>query len=226
MSNITNIITENIAALKSDINKACKYAGVAEAHPRLIAVSKRQDPDRIIAALDAGLRIFGENQVQEAASRWPELMKSYQGITLHLIGGLQSNKVPQAVALFDVIESVDREKIARFIARECKKQGRRPEIFIQVNTGEEDQKGGVLPDALDSLVKCVRDELSLPLVGLMCIPPADDDPAMHFALMKKLAKRHGLEHLSMGMSSDFALAASMGATDIRVGTAIFGERNS
>lgn len=226
MSNITNIITENIAALKSDIKKACKYAGVTEAHPNLIAVSKRQEPDRIIAALDAGLRIFGENQVQEAAGRWPELRKNYDGITLHLIGGLQSNKASQAVALFDVIESVDREKIARSIARECEKQDRHPEIFIQVNTGEENQKGGVLPADLDSLVKCVRDELSLPLVGLMCIPPADDDPAMHFALMKKLARRHGLERLSMGMSSDFALAASMGATDIRVGTAIFGERHS
>lgn len=224
MSNITNTITENITLLESDIKKACKYAGVDDAHPKIIAVSKRQDPNRITEALNAGLRIFGENQVQEASQRWPELRSQYDGIELHLIGGLQSNKTAEAVALFDVIESVDREKIARSIARECQKQDRHPDIYIQVNTGEEPQKGGVLPTDLDSLVQCVRDELSLPLVGLMAIPPTDDDPAMHFALLKKLSKRHNLERLSMGMSSDFALAASMGATDIRVGTAIFGDR--
>lgn len=161
MSNITHTITENIANLENEIKKACQYAGVAEAHPRLIAVSKRQDPDRIIEALDAGLRIFGENQVQEASDRWPELRLKYEGIILDLLGGLQSNKAAQAVALFDTIQSIDREKIAHSIARECEKQDRHPEIFIQVNTGEEPQKGGVLPDALDSLVKCVRDELSL-----------------------------------------------------------------
>ncbi len=225
MSNITKTITDNIAFIKDEIRQACNYAGVDEAQPNLIAVSKRQEPDRIIAALDAGLRIFGENLVQEASDRWPELKRRYNDIKLHLIGGLQSNKTANAVALFDVIETIDREKIARSIARECEKQDRHPEIFIQVNTGEEPQKGGVLPADLDSLVKYVRDELSLPLVGLMCIPPEGDDPAMHFALMKKLAKRHKLERLSMGMSSDFALAASMGATDIRVGTAIFGERS-
>lgn len=224
MSNITNTITDNIALLKGEIKKACKYAGVDEAHPKIIAVSKRQDPSRITEALDAGVRIFGENQVQEASQRWPELQTKYEGLELHLIGGLQSNKTAQAVALFDVIESVDREKIARSIARECQKQDRHPDIYIQVNTGEEPQKGGVLPSDLESLIQCVRDELSLPLVGLMAIPPTDDDPAMHFALLKKLAKRHNLERLSMGMSSDFALAASMGATDIRVGTAIFGDR--
>ena len=218
-------IAQNVAAIQKDTQQACKYAVVDEAHPRLIAVSKRQSADRIEAALEAGLRIFGENQVQEAMERWPDLQDKYDGIQLHLIGGLQSNKTAQAVALFDVIESVDREKIARTIAKECEKQDRHIEIFIQVNTGCEPQKGGVLPTDLDVLVKYVRDDLKLPLVGLMCIPPADDDSAMHFALMKKLAKRHGLKRLSMGMSSDFALAASMGATDIRVGTAIFGERS-
>ena len=217
-------VTENVAHIKSAIEKACKYAGKKRGQPRLVAVSKRQTRERISDALESGLRIFGENQVQEASERWPDLKLKYDGVELHLIGGLQSNKTSNAVALFDVIESVDREKIARSIAKECKKQDRHPEIFIQVNTGEEPQKGGVLPTDLESLVHLVRDELALPLVGLMCIPPADDDPAMHFALMKKLAKRHQLERLSMGMSSDYALAASMGATDIRVGTAIFGER--
>lgn len=217
-------IAENISEITSEIKKACAYAGVATATPRLIAVSKRQSEDRIIDALEAGLHIFGENQVQEASSRWPDLRQKYDDIELHLIGGLQSNKTAQAVALFDVIHTIDRPKIARAIARECDKQDKRPDLFIQVNTGKEDQKGGVMPEDLEELVRLCREELSLPLVGLMCIPPAGDDPAMHFALMKKLARRHGLERLSMGMSSDYALAASMGATDIRVGTAIFGER--
>ncbi len=224
-SKMMSNIAENITALQIEIAKACKYVGVETARPRLIAVSKRQSPERIEAALDAGLRIFGENQVQEAVGRWPELKAKYQDVQLHLIGGLQSNKTADAVALFDVIQTVDRVKIARAIARECEKQDRQVELFIQVNTGGEEQKGGVSLDALEALVRCVRDELSLPLVGLMCIPPVADDPVMHFALMKKLAKRHGLQRLSMGMSSDFAKAAAMGASDIRVGTAIFGKRS-
>ncbi len=217
-------IAENIVAIGTEISRACRYAMVPEAKPNLIAVSKRQNLEKIIEALDCDHRCFGENRLQEALSRWPELCEQYDGVSLHLIGSLQSNKVADAVRLFDVIQTLDRPKLAHTLAAEMEKQARRPDLYIQVNTGAEPQKGGVMPDGLEALVTLSRDELALPLVGLMSIPPAGDDPTLHFSLLKKLAKRHELPRLSMGMSGDYGLAASLGATDIRVGTAIFGER--
>ena len=218
-------IEENFHTIDLEIEKTCVYAGVDHAHPTLIAVSKRQPEEKIIEALEFGHRVFGENRIQEALSRWPDLKQRYNNIKLHLIGSLQTNKVKDAVEHFDCIQTIDRPKLAKAIAKEVTNQNKAIELFIQVNTGEESQKGGVLPDALDDLVALVRDELSLNLVGLMIIPPVNDEPAPHFAFLKALAKKHGLSRLSMGMSSDYALAAAMGATEIRVGTAIFGERD-
>jgi len=217
-------IKDNINSIHHDIEAMCRHAGVADAKPALIAVSKVQPKERVLAALEAGQRVFGENKLQEAESRWAEFRPAYDNIELHLIGSLQSNKVAKAVALFDVIQTVDRTKLATKLAQEMEKQGRHLPIFIQVNTGREAQKGGCMPEDLAGLVAAAA-SLQLNVVGLMCIPPANDDPALHFALLKKLAKRHNLERLSIGMSSDFALAAAMGATDIRIGTAIFGERD-
>ena len=217
-------IADNIAAVQRDIAAMCKHAGVPAAHPRLIAVSKVQPTERVIAALDTGHRVFGENRLQEAEERWGALKPEYADIELHLIGGLQSNKVAKAVALFDVIQTVDRIKLAKKLAHEMESQNRYLPVYLQVNTGAEPQKGGCLAADLPDLVAATK-TLGLNVVGLMCIPPAHDDPALHFALLKKLAKRHGLARLSMGMSGDFALAAAMGATDIRVGTKIFGERD-
>lgn len=215
---------ENVAAVRGQIEKTCKYAMVDTANPTLIAVSKRQPQEKIDAAVAAGHRVFGENRVQEAQDHWAN-KDGIDGLELHLIGSLQTNKAADAVALFDVIQVVDREKLARALAREMDKQDKRPDLFIQVNTGEEPQKGGVMPDDLPALV-AVCAELDLPVIGLMCIPPASDDPTLHFALLKKLAGRYGLEKLSMGMSSDYDRAAAMGASHIRVGTALFGERES
>ncbi|WP_298498889.1 YggS family pyridoxal phosphate-dependent enzyme [uncultured Maritimibacter sp.] len=191
---------------------------------KLVAVSKVQPLDRVIAVLEEGHRRFGENKVQEAASKWPDLRKKYEGVELHLIGPLQTNKARQAMELFDVIETVDRPKLAATIARLAKEMGHCPRLFVQVNTGEEDQKAGVLPADVDSfLVEC-RD-LGLTIEGLMCIPPVDEEPSLHFALLAKIAARNGISELSMGMSSDFERAVAQGATFVRVGSAIFGERD-
>ncbi len=217
-------VAGNIAAVKSRMATARAQAGLDEQLPRIIAVSKRQPEDRIRAALEAGHRLFGENRVQEAADRWPALRRDYDGIELHMVGPLQSNKADEAVRLFDAIHSLDRPKLARALARAMEDSGRRSDLFIQVNTGEEPQKGGVLPDDLESLLSLARNELALPVRGLMCLPPVDDDPALHFALLVKLADRHGLEALSMGMSADVDIAACLGADYVRVGTAIFGAR--
>jgi len=217
-------IKGNIDTIQKDIDAMCDHSGAPRAASKLIAVSKVQPMNRVTAALDAGQRVFGENRLQEAQERWGDLKENYEGLELHLIGGLQTNKAAKAVALFDVIQTVDRIKLANTLAAEMEKQDRHLPVFLQVNTGKEPQKGGVLPEGLPDLVKATTD-LKLNVVGLMCIPPADDDPALHFALLKKLAKRYGLKRLSMGMSGDFPLAAAMGATDIRVGTAIFGERD-
>lgn len=217
-------VAQNLADVRTRIRKACAQTGTGNPDCTIIAVSKLHGMARIRAALEAGHRDFGENRVQEAESKWPDLKTEFPDVCLHLVGPLQSNKVRRAVALFDVIHSVDRAKIARAIARAGDETGRRPRLFIQVNTGEEPQKAGVAPDDLDGLVALCRDDLDLPLVGLMCIPPADDDPALHFALLAKLARRTGLERLSMGMSADFEIAASMGADYVRIGTAIFGSR--
>ncbi|WP_424941240.1 YggS family pyridoxal phosphate-dependent enzyme [Aliiroseovarius sp. S253] len=191
---------------------------------QLIAVSKVQPLERVVAVLEEGHRVFGENKVQEAAGKWPDLKEKFDGVELHLIGPLQTNKTRQAMGLFDVIHSVDRPKLARAIARIAEEEGHCPRLFIQVNTGEEDQKAGVLPDDLSELVALCR-ELNLPVEGLMCIPPSDEEPSLHFALLAKLAKQNGFEGLSMGMSGDFERAVAQGATYVRVGSAIFGERD-
>jgi len=180
---------------------------------------------RVAAVLDQGHRVFGENRVQEAAGKWPDFCKTYDGIELHLLGPLQTNKARQAMELFDVIHSLDRLKLANRLAVLSKELGHCPDLFIQINTGKEDQKAGIFPENTDAFVAQCR-ELNLPIIGLMCIPPVDEEPALHFALLSKLAKRNGLDQLSMGMSSDFETAVAQGATHIRVGSAIFGERIS
>ncbi|WCL54620.1 YggS family pyridoxal phosphate-dependent enzyme [Gimibacter soli] len=216
-------VADNLAQVSKDISRMCRHAGAPDVQPRLIAVSKMQPEDRVVEALEAGHRVFGENRVQEAEGRWLPLKERFPDVELHLIGSLQSNKASDAVALFDEIHSLDRIKLADALKKEMDAQGRQLPVYIQVNTGREDQKGGVSLEELPGLLAHAR-EIGLNVVGLMVIPPVDDDPTLHFALLKKLAARHGLARLSMGMSSDFALAAAMGATDVRVGTAIFGNR--
>lgn len=190
---------------------------------KLIAVSKVQPNERVQAVLAEGHRCFGENKVQEAAGKWPDFRAAFEDIDLHLIGPLQSNKTKQAMTLFDAIHSVDRPKLAKALARLAQEEGSCPELFIQVNTGEEPQKAGVLPTEADGFTAACR-KLDLPIKGLMCIPPVDEEAALHFALLAKIAARNGLDGLSMGMSSDFEKAVALGATHVRVGSAIFGER--
>ena len=209
--------------IQTRIATAEAEAGRTAGSTTLIAVSKVQPFDRVAAVLGQGHRVFGENRVQEAQGRWPEFLDRYQGIELHLIGPLQTNKVKPAMDLFHAIHSVDREKLARKIATEAQARGVCPDIFVQVNTGEEAQKAGVLPADVDGLIATCR-ELDLPVQGLMCIPPIDEEPSLHFALMAKLATRNGLSGLSMGMSADFETAIALGATHVRVGSAIFGAR--
>lgn len=217
-------VAENLAAVVHKIMSAAADTGRDPSDVSLIAVSKSHPASAASAALTAGHRIFGENRVQEAQEKWPPLKTDYPDAVVHLIGPLQTNKTADAVALFDVIQTVDREKLARTLAKEMERLDRRPDLFIQVNTGEESQKAGVLPaDADDFIVKC-RDDLGLPVVGLMCIPPVDENPALHFALLADMAARNGLERLSMGMSADYETAVRLGATEVRVGTAIFGAR--
>jgi len=210
--------------IQERIRKAEASAGCDADSVALIAVSKMQPADRVESVLEQGYRVFGENRVQEAAGKWPEYKERFGGIELHLLGPLQSNKARQAMELFDVIHSVDRPKIARTIARLAAELGHCPDLFLQVNTGEEPQKAGVLPSEVKAFVAECR-ELNLPVIGLMCIPPVDEEPSLHFALLAKLAKRNGLEKLSMGMSGDFERAVAQGATHVRVGSAIFGDRN-
>lgn len=218
----------DVAGRLTEIRRRIAAAAADSGRPpgsiTLVAVSKSQPIDRIEAALAAGHRVFGENRVQEAAARWPSLRSRYGGVALHLVGPLQSNKVRDAVAIFDVIESVDRPKLARSLASEMDRSGRQPRCFIQLNTGEEPQKAGVAPSEADSFIDLCREELTLPVDGLMCIPPLDEPPAPHFALLAEIARRHGLGCLSMGMSDDFETAIRLGATHVRIGTAIFGER--
>jgi len=216
----------NLANVAAELKAALLEAGRSEDAVQVVAVSKMFDAARIEPALAAGHRLFGENRVQEAQGKWPALKEKYPDIELHLIGPLQSNKAKDAVALFDVIETVDRPKIARALAAEIDKQGRRPRLLIQVNSGEEDQKAGVAPGETAAFVSACRDEYGLEIAGLMCIPPIDDDPAPHFALLAKLAAQNGLAMVSMGMSADYAIAAQLGATHVRVGSAIFGSRQS
>lgn len=213
-----------LAAVKSRIAEAAEAVGRDAADVTLIAVTKTFSADDILPVLEAGHRQFGENRVQEAKGKWPALKARFPDVRLHLIGPLQSNKAKEAVELFDAIHSIDRAKIARVIAEEIKRQGRAPELFIQVNTGEEAQKAGVLPADLGALMKLCREELGLSIAGLMCIPPVEEEPAVHFAFLRKLAGEHGVAGLSMGMSGDYETAIQFGATHVRVGSAIFGER--
>ena len=217
-------IGENLRAVKSTIADAAREAGRDPASVNLVAVSKTHPAERIRPVLEAGHRLFGENRVQEADEKWPGLRADFPDLRLHLIGPLQTNKVKRAVQLFDAIETVDRPKLARHLAREMAAEGKSLDCFIQVNTGEEPQKAGVLPADADDFIRLCRDELQLPVVGLMCIPPVGEEPGLHFALLAEMAKRTGLESLSMGMSADFATAVKFGATHVRVGTAIFGSR--
>jgi hypothetical protein len=217
-------IAENIAAVRKKIARACAEHGRDPQNVHLVAVSKMQSPERVTAALAAGQRLFGENRVQEAKAHWAGLRPQYPDLKLHLIGPLQTNKVRDAVALFDCIETVDRMALAEALAKEISRQNRKIPCFVQVNTGEELQKGGVPPDGLPDLLDHCR-KLKLDVRGLMCIPPVDEPCAPHFALLKKLAQRHGMRDLSMGMSADFEDAIALGATYIRLGTALFGERD-
>jgi hypothetical protein len=216
-------VSQNLGDMLARIDAARKAAIQPAPATMLVAVSKTVDEAGIREALDAGQRLFGENRVQEAMSKFPALKNDYPDLELHLIGPLQTNKVKEAAALFDVIQSLDRPRLADALAAEREKSGRCPRLFIQVNTGEEPQKAGVLPAETAALIAQAR-KLDLPLEGLMCIPPADDDAAPHFAFLAKLARDHGLANLSMGMSGDFELAVKFGATHVRVGTAIFGTR--
>ena len=205
------------------VSAAEARAGRPSGSVRLIAVSKVQPNERVEAVLKAGHRCFGENRVQEAAGKWPEFRETFPDVELHLIGPLQTNKARQAFGLFQSIHSLDRPKLAKTFARLADETGTCPEMFVQVNTGEEPQKAGVLPGDADAFVADCR-SLNLPIRGLMCIPPADEEPSLHFALLRKIAERNGLEGLSMGMSGDFESAIALGATHVRVGSAIFGER--
>jgi pyridoxal phosphate enzyme (YggS family) len=220
----TDDIAANLAAVRQAIADAAHGAGRDPAGVTLVAVGKVQPVEKLEAALQAGQRVFGENRVQEAKAKFPALREHYPDIELHLIGPLQTNKVKDAVALFDVIETVDRPKLAQALAEEMAKQGRSLRCYVEVNTGAEPQKAGILPQDVPSFIESCRTEYGLPIAGLMCIPPADEEPALHFALLTDLARRLGLDVISMGMSGDFETAVRFSATHVRVGTAIFGAR--
>jgi PLP dependent protein len=213
-----------LAHVRAEIARACADANRDPASVSLIAVSKTFAADAIESVIAAGQRVFGENRVQEAKAKWPALNAAHSGLELHLIGTLQSNKAKEAVALFDAIHAVDRTSVAEALAKEIAKQGRHPQLFVEINTGEEAQKGGVVPAEADAFIKACRETYGLTIAGLMCIPPFEEAPAPHFALTAKIAARNGLKLLSMGMSADFASAIASGATHVRVGTAIFGSR--
>jgi len=217
-------IRNNLQTVKARIAAAAAGAGRPAAAITLVAVAKSHQPAAIRPALQAGHRVFGENRVQEAEAKWPALKADYPDLRLHLVGGLQRNKVKRAVALFDAIETIDRRELARAVADEIARGGRRPQCFVQVNTGEEPQKGGVAPADADAFIATCRDDFGLAIAGVMCVPPLEDEPSPHFALLREIAKRNGVEGLSMGMSGDFETAIRFGATHVRIGTAIFGER--
>jgi pyridoxal phosphate enzyme (YggS family) len=219
------MVHEGLKKVLNGIVEAAQGAGRAADDVTLIAVSKTFDATEIAPIIEAGQRVFGENRVQEAKGKWPALKIEWPDVELHLIGPLQSNKVPEAVAHFDAIHTLDRPKIAETLAKEMQKQQRFPKLFVQVNTGREPQKAGVDPDKADAFVKMCRETWRLEIAGLMCIPPADEDPKSHFLLLAEIARRNGLSGLSMGMSGDYATAISCGATHVRVGSAIFGARD-
>ena len=213
-----------LSVINSKIEAAEKSSGRAIGSTQLIAVSKVQPNERVLNVLDQGHKIFGENKIQETQGKWPAFREDFSNVKVHLIGPLQSNKVKQAIELFDAIHTLDRLKLAQKLSNEVQLQNKAPEFFIQINTGEEEQKSGVIPSEADQFIKdCIS--LDLPIKGLMVIPPINEEPSLHFGLLRKIAQRNGLSGLSMGMSSDFESAIAMGATHIRVGSAIFGERN-
>ena len=221
---LTKPLPNGLATVEQEIARACKEARRERASVTLITVSKTFDAPAILPIIDAGQRVFGENRVQEAKAKLPELISVCPGIALHLIGPLQSNKAKEAVALFDAIHSVDRPSICEALAKEINSQKKQPELFVQLNTGEEPQKAGVAPGEADAFIAACSEKYGLIVSGLMCIPPAAEAPAPHFALTAKIAARNGLKNLSMGMSADFAIAIQFGATHVRVGSAIFGHR--
>ena len=216
--------TTALETVRAGIARACKDAGRDPAEVTLVAVSKTFPPDAIEPVIEAGQRVFGENRVQEAKGKWPAMLEKYPGIALHLIGPLQSNKAKEAVALFDAIHSVDRASLCQALSKEIAAQGRTPTLFVQINTGAEPQKAGVLPQDADAFLKDCKDKYGLTISGLMCIPPVEEAAGPHFALTAKIARRNGLKLLSMGMSADFGDAVALGATHVRVGSAIFGNR--
>jgi hypothetical protein len=215
---------ERLAAVRHEIASACRDAGRDPASVTLVAISKTFGADAVVPVIAAGQRVFGENRVQEAKAKWPALKERHPGIELHLVGPLQSNKAKDAVELFDAIHSVDRASLCAALAKEIAKRGHSPTLFVEVNTGGEPQKAGVLPEAADAFLAACRDSYGLTISGLMCIPPFEEPAAPHFALLAKIARRNELNLLSMGMSADFELAIRFGATHVRVGTAIFGTR--
>ncbi|MDP2494749.1 YggS family pyridoxal phosphate-dependent enzyme [Shimia thalassica] len=214
----------SLAEITDRIQKAEIAAGREQGSTKLIAVSKVQPNARVESVLSEGHRLFGENKVQEAAGKWPDFREKFDGVSVHLLGPLQTNKARQAMELFEAIHSVDRPKLANTLARLAQELGHCPDLFVQVNTGEEPQKAGILPSDADAFIQTCRD-LDLPVVGLMCIPPVEEEPSLHFALLAKIAVRNGVEGLSMGMSGDFERAVALGATHVRVGSAIFGARD-
>jgi PLP dependent protein len=218
------VIAANLAAVRGRIEAAARAAGRTSDSVNLVAVTKTHPAASVHEALVAGHRVFGENRVQEAQAKYPALREAFPDLSLHLIGPLQTNKVRDAVALCDVIETVDRPRLAQALAKEMERSGRRLSCLVEVNTGEEPQKSGILPTAADDFIVECRDRLGLPIEGLMCVPPLDEEPALHFALLREIARRTGLVLLSMGMSADFEKAIRFGATHVRIGTAIFGAR--
>jgi PLP dependent protein len=224
MSAVTKIIASPLAKVREEIARDCAAAGRDAASVTLVAISKTFGAEAIEPLITAGQRVFGENRVQEAKAKWPALCERHPGIELHLVGSLQSNKAKEAVTLFDAIHSLDRESLAAALAKEIARQGRKPTLFVEVNTGAEAQKSGVLPEETDAFLAGCRERYGLAIAGLMCMPPANEPPAPHFALTAKIARRNGLSLLSMGMSADFTTAIEFGATHVRVGTAIFGAR--
>jgi len=217
-------VAENFGQISEKLSAAMREKDRAQKDIKIIAISKKHGIDIIEKALEAGHRVFGENRVQEAQAKWPALMEKYHDVELHLVGPLQSNKVRDAVALFDVIHTVDRPKIAKAIANEGQTQGHNPALLVQVNTGNEQQKAGVAVEDVDAFLMRCRVEFGIPVTGLMCIPPASQPPAPHFAFLAKIAERNGLSELSMGMSGDYEIAAQLGSTMVRIGTGIFGKR--
>ena len=217
-------VAANLAGGEARVAAAARDAGRAADSVTVVAITKLHGADRITAALRAGHRVFGENRVQEAAAKWPPLKTDYADVRLHLVGPLQTNKARQAVALFDVIETLDRPKLARAVAAEMARSGRRVACFVQVNTGEEPQKAGAMPAEADAFIAACGEEFGLAVEGLMCIPPIGEEPSLHFALLADIARRHRIAKLSMGMTADYEIAVRFGATHVRIGTAIFGER--